>query len=55
MRGMMLRSDIVSTRADDHLGGITNCSGNVMYKAAGRSFLSNGGAGEPSMRYFDRA
>lgn len=30
---------------DDHLGGITNCSGNVMYKAAGRSFLTNGGAG----------
>jgi len=27
---------------DDHLGSITNCSGNVMYKAAGRSFLTNG-------------
>ena len=30
---------------DDHLGSISNCSGNVMYKAAGRSFLANGGAG----------
>ena len=30
---------------DDHLGGVTNTSGNVMYKAAGRSFLVNGGAG----------
>ena len=25
--------------------GVTNCSGNVMYKAAGRAFLVNGGAG----------
>jgi hypothetical protein len=30
---------------DDHMGGVTNTSGNVMYKAAGRSFLVNGGAG----------
>jgi hypothetical protein len=29
---------------DDHEGSISNCSGNVMYKAAGRSFLVNGGA-----------
>jgi hypothetical protein len=29
---------------DDHEGSVTNCSGNVMYKAAGRSFLVNGGA-----------
>lgn len=27
------------------MGGVTNASGNVMYKAAGRSFLANGGAG----------
>ena len=30
---------------DDHEGSISNCSGNVMYKAAGRAFLVNGGAG----------
>ena len=30
---------------DDHYNSITNCSGNVMYKAAGRAFLVNGGAG----------
>ena len=30
---------------DDHFGAVSNCSGNVMYKAAGRSFLVNGGAG----------
>ena len=29
---------------DDHFIGVTNCSGNVMYKAAGRAFLVNGGA-----------
>ena len=29
---------------DDHEGSISNCSGNVMYKAAGRAFLVNGGA-----------
>ena len=30
---------------DDHEGSISNCSGNVLYKAAGRAFLVNGGAG----------
>lgn len=39
---------VLLLHADDHLGGITNCSGNVMYKAAGRSFLTNGGAGAPN-------
>ena len=29
---------------DDHEGSVSNCSGNVMYKAAGRAFLVNGGA-----------
>ena len=29
---------------DDHQAGISNTSGNVMYKAAGRAFLVNGGA-----------
>ena len=29
---------------DDHEGSVSNCSGNVMYKAAGRSFLVNGGS-----------
>ena len=26
------------------MGSVTNCTGNVMFKAAGRSFLINGGA-----------
>merc|ERR1719199_1123854 len=30
---------------DDHYNSISNVSGNVMYKAAGRAFLVNGGAG----------
>ena len=30
---------------DDHEGPISNVSGNVMYKAGGRSFMVNGGAG----------
>ena len=30
---------------DDHMQAISNTSGNVMYKAAGRAFLVNGGAG----------
>ena len=29
---------------DWHEGSVSNCSGNVMYKAAGRAFLVNGGA-----------
>jgi hypothetical protein len=29
---------------DDHEGSVSNCSGNVMFKAAGRAFLVNGGA-----------
>lgn len=29
---------------DDHEGSVSNCSGNVLYKAAGRAFLVNGGA-----------
>ena len=29
---------------DDHYNSVSNCSGNVMYKAAGRAFLVNGGA-----------
>eukprot|EP01044_Picomonas_judraskeda_P000046 COSAG03_NODE_2_length_28887_cov_60.449825_31_plen_67_part_00 len=30
---------------DDHQNSESNVSGNVMYKAAGRAFLVNGGAG----------
>ena len=30
---------------DDHLGPVANVSHNILYKAAGRSFLVNGGAG----------
>jgi hypothetical protein len=30
---------------DDHMSGVANASGNVLYKAAGRAFLVNGGAG----------
>ena len=29
---------------DDHEGSVSNCSGNVLFKAAGRAFLVNGGA-----------
>ena len=30
---------------DDHFQSVSNCSANVMYKAAGRAFLVHGGAG----------
>ena len=30
---------------DDHMSSVSNASGNVLYKAAGRAFLVNGGAG----------
>ena len=43
--GNQLTKDQLGDVQDDHFGAVSNCSGNVMYKAAGRSFLVNGGAG----------